>query len=177
MKFKVIAAVKNDDELKLALDSNVEIIFHLTPNIIKLKKHVNMAHSSGKKIFIHIDFAEGIAKDLYGMKMVKVLGVDGIISTKANIIKFAKEEGLSTVQRFFIIDSRSIESTIESIKQSRTDMIEVMPGIIPKVISKLKERIIIPIIAGGLIETNEEANAAFDAGATAISTGSKILWK
>lgn len=176
MELNVISAVKNDEEFKIALKSNVEIIFHLTPNIIKLKKQVSMVHSSGKKIYIHIDFAEGIAKDLYGMKMVKALGVDGIISTKANIIKFAKEEGLLTVQRFFIIDSRSIESTIESIKQSKTDMIEIMPGIVPKVISKLKEKIIIPIIAGGLIETQEEANSAFNAGATAISTGSQMLW-
>ena len=176
MEFKVISAVKNSDEFKVALDSKVNIIFHLNPNIIKLKKQVNAVHSSGKKIYIHIDFAEGIAKDLYGMKMVKSIGVDGIISTKTNIIKLAKEEQLSTVQRFFIVDSRSIDSTIESIKQSKTDMIEIMPGIIPKAISKIKKEIFIPIIAGGLIETETEMKAALDAGAYAISTGSKALW-
>lgn len=108
--------------------------------------------------------------------MVKSIGVDGIISTKTNIIKLAKEEQLSTVQRFFIVDSRSIDSTIESIKQSKTDMIEIMPGIIPKAISKIKKEIFIPIIAGGLIETETEMKAALDAGAYAISTGSKALW-
>lgn len=53
MEFKVISAVKNSDEFKVALDSKVNIIFHLNPNIIKLKKQVNAVHSSGKK-YIYI---------------------------------------------------------------------------------------------------------------------------
>ena len=51
-----------------------------------------------------------------------------------------------------------------------------MPGVVPKVISEFSKKLEIPIIAGGLIESEDEMNLAFDAGASAISTGKKGLW-
>jgi glycerol uptake operon antiterminator len=174
---KVIAAIKTDDEFNLSLNSNADTIFHLSPNILKIKKQTTIAHSYGKRIFIHIDLAEGIAKDLYGIKVLKNIGVDGIISTKTNLIKFANEEGLKTIQRFFVIDTRSIDSISESLKQSKANMIEIMPGIVTKIISRLKEKVNVPIIAGGLIETKIEIDEALKAGAYAISTSNIGLWK
>jgi glycerol uptake operon antiterminator len=35
----------------------------------------------------------------------------------------------------------------------------------------------VPIIAGGLIENHEELASAFEAGASAVSTGCTDLWK
>lgn len=52
-------------------------------------------------------------------------------------------------------------------------MIEIMPGTLDKVIKKLKNEINIPIIAGGLIETQEEIKASLESGASAVSTGKK----
>ena len=141
-----------------------------------LGDNIQEAHKSGKSLFIHIDLAEGIAKDKFGVQYVKSMGVDGIISTRANLIKFAKDEKLFTVQRFFILDSRSVEAITETVKTSKADMIEVMPGVVPKIIQRLKEKLTVPIIAGGLIETQEEAEAAEKSGAQAISTGAKCLW-
>ncbi len=81
-----------------------------------------------------------------------------------------------TVQRFFIIDSHSTDTTIETAKNTKPDMIEIMPGIATKVISKLKETITVPIIAGGLIETKAEVETAVKCGATAVSTSNVKLW-
>ncbi|MBQ2695724.1 MAG: glycerol-3-phosphate responsive antiterminator [Clostridia bacterium] len=172
----IIAAVKNEAEFQAALASDVKLIFHLVPNIMTLQDNIKQAHSSGKSFFIHLDLAEGIAKDKFGVKYVKTLGVDGIITTRANIVKFAKEEKLFTVQRFFILDSRSVEAIFETLKSSKPDMIEIMPGVVPKIISRLKERLTIPIIAGGLIETKDEVQAIFNSGAKGVSTGKKTLW-
>lgn len=174
---KVIAAVRNEAEFQEALNSAVEIVFHLMPNILTLKKDADKAHAVGKKMFIHIDFAEGVGKDKYGILYTKAAGVDGIISTRVNIIKLARESGVFTVQRFFIVDSRSVDTTVESLKASKADMIEVMPGIVPKVIKKLKDTVDTPIIAGGLIENNSEIDFCIEAGAAAVSTGFKELWK
>mgnify|MGYP002519961619 CR=1 FL=1 len=44
-------------------------------------------------------------------------------------------------------------------------------------ISRLKERVNVPIIAGGLIETKIEIDEALKAGAYAISTSNVGLWK
>ena len=173
---RIIAAARNNEELLFAAKSNVEIIFMLAPNIASLKEQADLVHKAGKKLFIHIDLAEGIGKDECGILFAKQQGADGIISTRTNIIKLAKKSGMFTVQRFFIVDSHSIDTTIEALKSSKPDMIEIMPGIISKVIKKLKKELDMPIVAGGLIETNEEINEAISCGAKAISIGKREFW-
>ena len=84
-------------------------------------------HSAGKKAFIHVDFAEGIGKDRFGLEFLSKQGADGVLTTRTNIIKAAKEFNLITVQRFFMIDSHSVGTSIESIKISKPDIIEIMP--------------------------------------------------
>lgn len=176
-KERIIAAARNGMELLDALKSGSDIIFMLAPNISEIKNQAELVHKAGKKIFIHLDLAEGIGKDEYGIRYAKEQGTDGIISTRANIIKLAKKENLFAVQRFFAVDSQSVNTIIETSKASKADMIEIMPGTLTKVIKKLKNELDMPIVAGGLIETEEEVKAAFSSGAFAISTGKKEFWK
>lgn len=172
----IIAAVRNETELAAALRSKVKLIFCLSSNIHTLEKMVNAVHEAGKKVYLHMDLAEGIGKDKAGLEYVKQKGVDGIISTRVSIIKAAREVGLFTVQRFFIVDSQSISTTLEYIKGSKPDMIEIMPGTVTKVIAKLKTSTEIPIIAGGLIETKQEIDEALKNGAAGVSTSRQELW-
>jgi len=176
-KFKIIAAARSNEELLIASKSKADIIFMLSANISDIKKQTELVHSNGKKIFIHLDLAEGIGKDEYGIRFVKEQGIDGIISTRTSIIKMARKEGLFTVQRFFIVDSQSVATTVETAKISKADMIEIMPGTISKIISRLKDELKTPIVAGGLIETKKEINEAISCGATAISTGKQEFWE
>ena len=173
---KIIAAVRSRDELLKAVSSNVKIVFHLSPDILTLKEDVKLMHQAQKKLFIHIDLAEGIGKDKSGVRFVKLLGVDGIITTRSNIIKYAREYDIIALQRFFIIDSQSISTTVETLKSSKATMIEIMPGNNVKAVQRLREKIDIPIIAGGLIDTQDEAKAVIKVGATAVSTGARDLW-
>ncbi len=175
-KNSIIAASKSDVAFEAALNSKVKVVFDLNPDLLTLSEKVKKAHSKGLKIFIHLDLAAGIGKDKSGILFAKTAGVDGIISTRVNIIRMAREVGLFTVQRFFIIDSHSIETTSDAIKSSKPDMVEIMPGISPKIISTLKNMLDVPIIAAGLINMKEEVTAAFENGATAVSTGKKELW-
>ena len=172
----IIAAVRNEKELEYAVGTRVRTIFCLAPNINTLGRTIALAHSAGKKLFIHIDLADGIGKDRAGLEFVKSLGTDGIISTRVSTIKTAKELGLFTVQRFFIVDSQSVNTTIDGIRSSKADMAEIMPGLIPKVIVSLKKRLTQPIIAGGLIDREEEITNAINSGAAAVSTGKSEFW-
>ncbi len=173
---KVIAAVRTNEELLCAAASDVRTVFHLSPNILTLENDIKILHSAGKKLFLHLDLAEGIGRDRCGIEYIKRLGADGIISTRTSIIKYARELGLFTVQRFFIVDSQSVYTTIETLKSSKAQMIEVMPAMC-KTIIRLKKNVDIPIIAGGLIETEEEIAEAITSGAEAVSTGKKELWE
>jgi glycerol uptake operon antiterminator len=168
--------VRTDEDFKEALKSDVEVIFMQNSDILNVKEQITQAHSSGKKVLIHMDFAEGIGKDRAGLNFIKLMGADGILTTKTGMIRSAKDIGLITVQRFFIVDSHSVDTAVESIKIARPDVIEIMPGVLEKKIREFAEKVDTPILAGGLIEFKEEVDSALEAGAKAVSTASKNLW-
>ena len=172
----IIAAVRSHDDFKSALASSVSTIFILSCDLLSIDKYTNEAHAAGKKLFIHIDFLDGISKDNAGVSYLATKNIDGIISTRSGIVKYASEKGIPTVQRFFMVDSRSVDTAIETMRTSHPSMIEIMPAIAYKTITKLKKNTSVPIIAGGLIESKDEIFAAISAGASGISTGAAELW-
>ena len=158
-----------------AVSSDAEVLFHLGADIISVGDDIAAAKQNGKFVFIHIDLADGIGKDKVGIEWLKKLGADGVISTRTQLIRAAHDNGLLAVQRFFMLDSKGMHSVAEIIENTRPDLIEIMPGVIPKAL-RLFSRQEIPVIAGGLIETKQEVTAALSAGAVAVSTGKKELW-
>lgn len=78
--------------------------------------------------------------------------MDGIISARGQMIRFAREAGLLTVQRSFALDTQGLDSIHELLEASAPDLIEIMPGVISKVIECFAGGSI-PVIAGGLIGT------------------------
>ena len=172
----IIAAVRTQEDFKRALSSNVNTVFLLSSNIINVERQTEEAHASGKRIFVHIDFLDGISKDTAGVSYLATKKIDGIISTRSSIIKCASERAIPSIQRFFMVDSRSVDTAIEAMRTSRPTMIEIMPAVAYKTITKIKNSIDIPIIAGGLVEKKEEIFAAISAGASGISTSVCEMW-
>ena len=170
----VIAAIR-DNKWQAALGSPAEVLFYLEPHLSTICEKVKQAHEAGKLIFIHLDMAEGIGKDKEGVQYLAGCGVDGIISTRSQIIRFAKDLELLTVQRFFALDSQGLDSIQEMLKSSHPHFMELMPGIIPKVVRRFASGPI-PVIAGGLIEEKTEITNALGSGALAVSTGREELW-
>lgn len=173
-RFPVIATV-HASELGKALVSPAEILVHMKADLLTIADDIKKVHQAGKYVLVHIDLAEGIASDKIGMQYLANIGVDGIISTRGKLIRQAKEIGLITVQRFFALDSQGIESIEEMLAVCSPDFIEIIPGVIGKVISRFASRGI-PVIAGGLIESKAEITEALSSGASAVSTGKKELW-
>lgn len=172
----IIAAVRDRESLVAACASSCKVIFLLSADLLSLSELTEMAHKENKLLFLHIDLADGVGKDAAGIRYVKQCGLDGIISTRSSLIKSAKEEGITCVQRFFMIDSRSVDTALTSIRSSHPDMIEIMPGIATKTLKRLSDKVDVPIIAGGLLEEKDEIISALSAGAAAVSTGKKELW-
>ena len=170
----VIAAV-HDRHFAKALNSPSEVIFLLGSNILTIPDRIRQAHQAEKYIFIHADLAEGLGKDRAGIQFCAQAGADGIISTRANLIRAARDLGLLTVQRFFALDSQGVDSISELLENSNPDLIEIMPGVIGKIIKRFADAKA-PLIAGGLVETKEDVTTALKLGAFAVSTGKEELW-
>lgn len=174
----VVAAIRNEEDLDKAIESDAKIVFVLFGNIVdivdickKLKKH-------DKIVFVHIDLVEGLKGDSKGIEYIKKVAEPyGIISTKPTNIKYAKNLGLNTIQRIFIIDSLSLQTGIKNIQAVQPSAVEVMPGVASKIIKSLEKKIHLPIIAGGLIQTKKDIIESIGAGAVAVSTTERSLWK
>lgn len=173
----IIAAIRDEKDMEDVLESQVTTIFLLHADIFNIKSLVETARSHNRSVFIHIDFLEGLGKDNKAIDYIKeVISPDGIISTRSNQVRYAKEIGMFTIQRFFLIDSQSYDTTIRTVQSVQPDMIELMPALMPKVIQKICSQLNMPVIAGGLIETKEDIIEVLNSGAIGISTGKKELW-
>src|SRR5699024_4380299 len=146
---QIIASVKKEGDIDKACNSSVNIAFLLTGNLQTTKEYINRLKSVDKVTFVHIDFIEGLANTPSAIKYIaESWKPDGIISTKSNLIKNAKEEGLMTIQRIFLIDRNAMKRGIKIARGCKPDAIEVLPGIMPSIIGELTKLIHLPIIAG-----------------------------
>ena len=171
----IVAAVKDDQGLEKCLTSDVNAVFILYGDICTISDIVAKVKDSGKIAMVHMDLITGLSpRDVSTDFIRKYTRADGIITTKGNLISHAKEIGLATVLRYFVLDSMAlinIERQSHQNRETHPDMIEFLPGIIvPKMIKKICAKSRVPVICGGLIQDKEDVMNALSAGAAAIST-------
>ncbi len=172
----VIAAVKTAAAAQAAAQSPVLVAFVLGGSILSMGDIVDTLQGSGKLAFLHMDLIEGIGRDEAALEYaVKTWQPSGIITTRAQLVRQARELGLVAVQRVFLLDSASIRSGVQLIDQCRPDLVEVMPGVIPKAIGQFRVAGR-PVIAGGMVTARSEVIDALASGALAVSTSSRELW-
>ena len=173
----VIAAVKDETGLKECLYSESQIIFLLFGDICSVGRYVEIAKSAGKMVFVHMALINGLGNKEVAVDFIREhTGVDGIISTKPQLVKRAKELGLFGILRIFVIDSMAFGNIEKQCASLVPDAVEILPGLMPKIIKKLCSTVNVPIIAGGLISDKEDVMNALTAGAVAISVTNQRVW-
>ncbi|WP_066395391.1 glycerol-3-phosphate responsive antiterminator [Neobacillus mesonae] len=177
MRQKILPVSTNMKEFERFLKSPYEIGVFLDMHIAQLKNINQMSRQYGKKMVYHVDLIHGIKNDEFATEYIcQEFKPFGLISTKASVIQKAKQKGVIAVQRIFLIDSHALEKSYKLLEKTEPDYIEVLPGAIPWMITEVKERVNIPILAGGLIRTEEDVRNALQAGAAAITTSKRELW-
>ena len=173
----IIAAINNDKLLLEAEKCDIDVVFVLYGTILTLPGIVERLKAKGKTVIVHADLITGLSSKEVAVDYIATnTKADGIISTKTNLVKRAKELGLIAGERSFIVNSMELSTTISHLTSFKPDFLEVMPGLIFRVISELSSYNI-PIVAGGLINSREEILSALNAGASAISSSSPSIWK
>lgn len=173
----VIAAIKNDEGLAASLSSPCLVVFVLFGSIMDIPDIVNRIHAAGKAPIVHIDLIEGLAARESAVDFIRFRTLAaGIISTKGILIRRAKELNLIAIQRFFLLDSLALTNIRKMVATNEPDVIEVIPGAMPRIIRDLCEKATTPLIAGGLIRDHEDVENALNAGASAISSTNNALW-
>ncbi|EUJ30005.1 Glycerol-3-phosphate responsive antiterminator [Listeria grayi] len=174
---KIIPAAHQERDIEKIIALDGEYLVMLETHIAQLKSLVNLAKSANKKVILHADLINGLKNDDYGAEyLCQEIRPAGIVSTRSNVVIKAKQQHIIAIQRLFTIDSSAYTKGIAMIEKTNPDAIELLPGILPNQIARMKAMMNIPLIAGGLIETEEQVNDALENGAIAITTSNKKLW-
>ncbi|AEG16838.1 glycerol-3-phosphate responsive antiterminator, GlpP [Desulfofundulus kuznetsovii DSM 6115] len=175
---RVVAAIRRMDDLPEALyHPNIETIIILGGDINYLSGMIKKARAAGKTFLVHLDLLEGIGKDRAGVHLLARMNLDGIITTKSNLVKCALDEGMLAVQRFFMVDSESLKTAIKVAQNVTPHAVEILPATVPAyVVEELKNALGVPVMAGGLLKTEEDVREALSKGIMAISTSLRKLW-
>lgn len=173
----IIPAVKDEKSLQESLQLDAGVIFILYGDICNIAHIVDAVKRDGKIAMVHMDLIAGLGSKEISVDFIREkTKADGIITTKPILAKRAKELGLYTVLRFFIIDSLALSNLAKQAKDAKPDCMEILPGVMPKIIRRISKENTIPLIAGGLISDKEDVCGALDAGAIAVSTTNPLIW-
>lgn len=175
----VIAAVKDNEGLEACCRmEEIKVIFILYGSVCNIDQIVKKIKEADKIAMVHVDLVSGLANKEIAVNFIRQHTLaDGIITTKPQLIKRAKELGLHTVLRVFLLDSMALQNISKQIALVKPDILELLPGLMPKVIRKVSKSVRIPVIAGGLISEKEDVMAALDAGAIAVSSTNPGVWE
>ena len=173
----VVASVKEEAGLEQALASECRVVFLLFGDVVTLPAVVKRVRESGKYALVHPDLVEGLApREIAVDYLARKTEADGIITTRPQLARRAKSLGLLSLQRFFLLDSMAVENMRRQLEQDTCDLIEVLPGCMPRVIRDVACSLAKPVIAGGLIRDKEDVTGALAAGAVAVSATSPEVW-
>lgn len=174
----ILPAVRGMKDFEALVESQFEYIVLLDTHIGRLRGIVKFAREHGKKILLHADLVQGLKTDEHAAEFLcQEIKPSGLISTRTSMILTAKKKGLLAVQRLFLLDSIALDTSYKLLRKTQPDYIEVLPGVMPHIIAEVKEKSGIPIFAGGLIRSKEDVEDALDAGAEAVTTSRKSLWR
>ena len=173
----IIAAVRDDEGLAQCLRTDIQTVFVLYGDICNIPEIVRQIKDAGKIAIVHADLIGGLAaKEISVDFLRRSTQADGVISTRANMIQRAKELNMIAILRVFLIDSMALDSALGA-KNLKPDAIDILPGLMPSMLRKVRQMTGLPILTGGLITEKKEVMQALEAGALAISSTAPAVWE
>ena len=173
----IIAVVRKAEELDDALYSPVSAIELRGAALHELPLIMQKARRAEKTVLLYPELIDGLAGDASGLDfLTRYAFPDGIVSTKRQVLQRARALGLLTVYQIFMIDTQAFGTGVKSARRLECDAIEVMPGIIPAVVSEICPLVDKPVLCAGLVKRPEEVQQLLAAGAAGVASSSRRLW-
>ena len=177
-QFPVAAAMKSNEDMQVALQSDALLLFLLKGDAFQIAPFIREAHHRGKGVVVHMDLVSGIGKDRAGIQYLRQVGVDAIITSRSQLVSAGRAEGLTTIQRLLLLDDSALDNGVRSIARAAPDIVEILPGIIfPEVAQTLQRLLPGPFIAGGFIRTAADVARVQAAGSILSSSSTHALWR
>ncbi|MGD1822041.1 MAG: glycerol-3-phosphate responsive antiterminator [Pleomorphochaeta sp.] len=175
-KNPIILGMKSEEEYFKVKMNPSKVVFTLFGNVSNIIEIIHKLKAMNKLVFVNVDMVSGFSsKNSVIDFLINNSNIDGIISNKPQLLKYAKHKGLFTIHRFFILDSSSWRIIESQIKISNADIINIAPGwtkIIQWTVEKYKK----PVIASGLVCDKPIVLENLKAGAIAICSTNHDVW-
>lgn len=177
-QFPLIPAMRSEANLEQAAASPSRIIYLMNASLANLDASMNVLHRTGKEVIVNLDLCSGLARDTEAVNYLASSGAAGVISTHSDVLAAAASRGLYAIQRTFMIDSESVNSTIRSLKRFLPDALELLPApVAPKILPALRGKYPqVCAIGGGLVSSLQEADGLIQQGLDAVSVSNPDLW-
>ncbi|HHY93347.1 MAG TPA: glycerol-3-phosphate responsive antiterminator, partial [Firmicutes bacterium] len=135
----VIAVVRSSEGAGEALKAPTRCVLLATGDIESVNHYISLLQGQGKLVFLHTDLIAGLGCDHAAARFIaRRLRPDGILTTHTQLIQAAHKEGLLTIQSLFLLDSLAVKNGLGAVLKSRPTAVQVLPGIVPRVIRELK---------------------------------------
>jgi glycerol uptake operon antiterminator len=170
------AAIVSDEQLTLALESRTPIVFVLRGNGLALGPVVRRIQDAGKLAAVHLDLVDGVRADPRGVAWLARSGADAIITSHGRLMPVIRDEGVIAILRLLLSRRTHLDTALAAVLRSGPDIIEVLPGVILPTLAGLMPALGVPLLAGGFIRTEADAEDVLKAGAAGITTSSPNLW-
>lgn len=173
----VIAAVRRSEDLNAVLESPVTSIFLMYGDLSTLASTVARLQAGNKTVYLHIDLVKGLGSDKEAVDYVAAqVAPTGIVTTKGHLIKEIRRAGLVAVHQLFLIDTQAFQTAVKSVTASQPDLVEIMPGLMPRVVREWKTEVPLPLVAAGFIRSEAEIRTMLNAGCDGVAVGDHLLW-
>lgn len=174
----IIPAARSMKDFEFLMRTSFEYVIYLDVHVAQLIYLRRLARDYGKKLLLHADMIQGLRHDDAAAQFLcQVIKPVGVISTHSNVISTVKKHGLISIQRIFLLDSHSLETSFRVMESSHPDYIEVLPGMMPQVLAEVNNKARCPILAGGFIRTMADVHMVLAYGVAAVTTSSREIWQ
>ncbi len=154
----IVPAVNDFSQIRAFLKSEYPLCAVMNMHITSLESVFRQIQEGGRKALVHCDLINGLAQDEYGAEYIcGRFRPAGVISIRPTVITACKRLGVTSVQRAFLIDSSALKKSVANIKKAAPDYVELLPALCTPLFPELEEELRVPLIAGGLIGTREQA--------------------
>ena len=125
----IIIAIKDEEGLARCLQNPKPVVFVLYGSVVSIPAIVQRLKQAGKTVFVDVDLLDGLsAREAAVEYLAGATRADGVISTKAALVRRAKALGLAGVYRTFLLDNMALQSLRKSGGSQWADFIEILPG-------------------------------------------------
>lgn len=165
-----------DQAMKL---DNTEFILLAETHIGSLKSISDRCHKNNKKVMVNFDLIKGLSNDNTAISLLeKMFHVDAVIDSNLYNLSRMSGQKFKKIHKIILKDSRSIETGLRAISNSRADMIELSPALYGiEYIDQFRQEIDAPFILSGFVCSEDMIDRAAEKGFYSVTTSNPLLWR